>query len=80
MKTNREILLNGIVTIEQFDDNGNEIDPISQPISLYPDAVDDALKRWNTEDDVLTQLVDNISDIAEQCVVSYSVENEKLQF
>ncbi len=78
--TNRKILLQGSATIEQFDENDNPKTEKTIQISDYPSAVDDALERFNTKEDVLTQLIDNLSDATENCVLSYSIEENALSF
>lgn len=76
-RTNREILLEGTANIEQFE-NGERIGDLTINISDYPDAVDDALNRFETKEDVLTQMIDNLSDMTEEAVVCFSIDEESL--
>lgn len=83
---NREILLQGSANIEQFDENDNPMPEITIYIDNYPEVVDEVLamaekeKGEISQEDVLNQLVDKLSDATGNCVLSYSIDEELLSF
>lgn len=73
--SNREILLQGSMFIEQEDDES----PLRIELNDFVEAVDNSLIKDDPES-VIEQLIENISNETGYCVLSHDIDASSLKF